>query len=429
MGYIYKITNRLNGKVYIGQTTSTVEKRWEQHKKRAKNDLNRNEHFILAIRKWGPENFLLETVEECPDEKLSEREQYWIDYYDSYATGYNSTRGGEGGLLYDENEILQLWQNGLTCQQIADELDCNRSTISKYLQNNNIPSMEIKERGYTLIKEKLEKAVCQYNQVGELLQTYSSAAQAAAALTCSPEAIAQACRTSPYTNGYFWQYLDDTADIKERIENYYQNKNLSKKRPVLKFDFNGQLIQKYPSIIEAANEHNCSSENICRACNDYYGSACGFIWQYADDDYDIIKRIQDINNKPDPRGLVIKQYSLTGEYLNTYNSLTDAAKVVGGSKDAISKAVNKYSSANFFWITSGNEELLPQLIQKRTHKHDSKKKAVNQYSLTGNFIQTFDSAKDAASALGAIEKYKSINRTCQGYQQTCLGFKWSYTNT
>ena len=71
MGYIYKITNKLNNKKYIGKTTETIAIRWRQHCKRAETDFSRTEHFITAIRKYGKENFMVECIEQVDDEKLA----------------------------------------------------------------------------------------------------------------------------------------------------------------------------------------------------------------------------------------------------------------------------------------------------------------------------------------------------------------------
>lgn len=84
---IYKITNQLNGKVYIGQSID-IEERWKQHK-RAWRDTSRKALLYEAIRKDGLGNFLFEIIEECPKEKLNEREKFWIREYNSLEDGYN----------------------------------------------------------------------------------------------------------------------------------------------------------------------------------------------------------------------------------------------------------------------------------------------------------------------------------------------------
>lgn len=103
---IYKATNKINGKVYIGQTSQEFNERRNQHLRNAK----RGEPNILynAIRKYGEENFEWEIIDRCENQKhLDEREIFWIGYYhsfvnDSICNGYNMTIGG-GGLGIGEN--------------------------------------------------------------------------------------------------------------------------------------------------------------------------------------------------------------------------------------------------------------------------------------------------------------------------------------
>jgi hypothetical protein len=92
---IYKITNLVNGKVYIGQSIN-IEKRWKTHKKDAlwKDGLNYEYPLYRAIRKYGIKNFSFEIIEECAIDELNEREIFYIAKYDSYENGYNQTRGG-----------------------------------------------------------------------------------------------------------------------------------------------------------------------------------------------------------------------------------------------------------------------------------------------------------------------------------------------
>lgn len=53
IGYIYKITNKINGKVYIGKTTKTVQERWKEHLRESRTERSENRPLYRAIRKYG----------------------------------------------------------------------------------------------------------------------------------------------------------------------------------------------------------------------------------------------------------------------------------------------------------------------------------------------------------------------------------------
>ncbi|NFO99068.1 hypothetical protein FDC62_12905 [Clostridium botulinum] len=95
---IYKITCKLNGKVYIGQTSETLQKRFKRHMGYQKNE--HDTKFYRAIRKYGVENFAIEQIDTAnTQEELDDKEMYWIEQYNAINKGYNSksTKGKCGG--------------------------------------------------------------------------------------------------------------------------------------------------------------------------------------------------------------------------------------------------------------------------------------------------------------------------------------------
>lgn len=86
---IYKLTNTLNEKVYIGQAVD-IKERWRQHLKRAvgAEPMTTNKLYP-AMQEDGPYNFTWQVVEECTKDQLTEREKYWINYYEGQGYGYN----------------------------------------------------------------------------------------------------------------------------------------------------------------------------------------------------------------------------------------------------------------------------------------------------------------------------------------------------
>ena len=91
---IYKITNLINNKIYIGQSVD-IKRRWYYYTNPPK-ELDYKSKIIPAIKKYGIENFKFEILEECPIDQLDERESYYINFYNSIIDGYNIIEGGQG---------------------------------------------------------------------------------------------------------------------------------------------------------------------------------------------------------------------------------------------------------------------------------------------------------------------------------------------
>lgn len=91
---VYKITNKQNGKIYIGQTINSLEDRWKRHQNDALHNII-DTHFARAIRYYGVDNFVAEIIDTATtQEELTQKEYYWIAYYDSAKNGYNENEDG-----------------------------------------------------------------------------------------------------------------------------------------------------------------------------------------------------------------------------------------------------------------------------------------------------------------------------------------------
>lgn len=210
MGYIYKITNIQNNKIYIGKTTTCIQERFSKHIYESNTPNTKGYSFILhkAFRKYGLDNFNIEQVEEVDNKFLNEREVYWINFYNSIIpNGYNMTFGGEGSVKIDYNKVYSLWDNGKSVAQIATILGNSIPQIKTILSTYNNFNIEINNQR-TIASTK--KAVCQYDKnTGILIHTFDSIKEAALAVGVDRSCISRCCSGQKKSSrGYIWKFAE-----------------------------------------------------------------------------------------------------------------------------------------------------------------------------------------------------------------------------
>jgi group I intron endonuclease len=103
--YVYKITNTINDKLYIGQTTESLKERFNRHKG-YQLEQKCNSKIHRAMKKYGSDKFNIHLIEECSSqEELNEREYYWIHKLNTINEGYNINDSGKkcGGDTWTNN--------------------------------------------------------------------------------------------------------------------------------------------------------------------------------------------------------------------------------------------------------------------------------------------------------------------------------------
>ena len=208
MAYIYQITNDINGKIYIGKTEFSIEKRFKEHCQDAFRDRNEKRPLYAAMRKYGIEHFHVELIEETDNPE--EREVFWIENKRSFKNGYNATMGGDGKKYIDYDLVIATYQEVQNIAETARILGIDRSHASMILHNNNILIRSSDE-----INQKcLGKVVNQYSLNGEYIKSFPSAKAAADSLgkttTTSKGAtshITDVCRGKRKTAyGFIWKF-------------------------------------------------------------------------------------------------------------------------------------------------------------------------------------------------------------------------------
>ncbi len=266
-GYIYKITNNINKKMYIGQTSYSLERRWTEHK----SCFNKNVQYPLyrAFRKYGIENFKMELVEKCNISDLNDREIYWIQFYDTYKNGYNATLGGEGCRTFNipEEDIISSYKELKSVNKVMKKYHCRKEHITDILRNNNIhissPEELAKSKGCKISRLDLN------NNVLEEYECYMDASRWIKEnflLDTQIDTIRMRLKSSIIEKqeycGYFWEFKD--------CENYTQEKNKTKILKTTKKDLHKKItslnLKKSNHIISLNLKKSNKKKHFCSKC-------------------------------------------------------------------------------------------------------------------------------------------------------------------
>ena len=181
MAYIYKIINNVNQKIYIGKTSSTIEKRFREHCNDSKKERCEKRPLYDAMNKYGIENFTVEKIEEVEnDEIASEREIYWINKLRTYigfndSNGYNATLGGDSKRIYDYQTIAKKYLELKNQKETAKYFQCDVETVKKACQENNIEIISSQQ----IAKDAQKKCVKMYDLENNFIQEFETMKEAA----------------------------------------------------------------------------------------------------------------------------------------------------------------------------------------------------------------------------------------------------------
>lgn len=206
---IYKITNKINNKCYIGQTTKPAEQRWKEHQFHAfgshPNDVNKT--LYKAIRKYGLENFIFEVLQDNIDdyEKLDKAEIYWIDYYNSFIKGYNETFGGQRyHKILPNEEIIQDYYKTRSARKTAKNFGIDHSTVDDILNQNNIPRFTFRQSAGQRVKVSKEAFVKEFDSVKDCAEWF---VKNEICKTKKVESARTGLKKARATTGFYYGYL------------------------------------------------------------------------------------------------------------------------------------------------------------------------------------------------------------------------------
>jgi len=209
MGYIYKITNRIDKKIYVGQTIQDVEARWKDHLKKGSNC----RYLKSAINKYGLDNFDFKLVCITFDNLLDDMEIKYIEQYNSLVpNGYNLRLGGNSGRHNAETKqkisdtLKNRYQNGLIHprNQLGKlHSEISKKKISESLKGRKMSQESINKR---ILSRRIYKII-QLDIHGNRLNTFDSCKEAGEYIGISLGSISSCCNGKRKTaKGFVWVY-------------------------------------------------------------------------------------------------------------------------------------------------------------------------------------------------------------------------------
>jgi len=284
--FVYKTTNLINGKIYIGKHSTNNLK-----------DGYIGSGLIIskAFKKYGKDNFNFEIIEFSDShEYLDQLEKDLIKEQNALDNeiGYNLHQGGLGGSSY--KKINQYELNGTFVRTwdaiilASQELNLCYKTIQScakgikpscggYMWKDYIEHKECKD--IKPFKSNSTKRINQYSIEGKFIKTWDSIEEASRKLSLNSSSIGKCCRQEPSTHqigGFIWRYYNDVKGKSDIAPVEYKAK-----RKVEQYTLDGTYLKTFDSVSLAAKEINSATTNISKCCKGKRKSAGGYIWKYV----------------------------------------------------------------------------------------------------------------------------------------------------
>ena len=230
---IYMCTCSGNNKSYIGQAKD-VKNRKSEHLSALRGDYHFNTYFQRSYNKYKEESFVWTVLEYCNEDKLDDREIYWIAYYDTYHNGFNANEGGNGNRGYQRTEDI-------------------RKKVSESLKRAwAVDENRRKEFSERMIGDKNPM----YGRVGNLNPAYGK-------------------DHSGENNGMYGKHhTEESKELNRQAHLGAKNKN---SKPVVCIE-TGEI---FASQGEASRGKHCDSSTINKCCRGVKKTAGGYHWRYA----------------------------------------------------------------------------------------------------------------------------------------------------
>lgn len=287
--YIYKVTNDVNGKSYIGKTSSFKQRKIRHLECLPKEDCE----FHRAIQEFGQDNFTWEIIDTADsDEEAVKLERYYIKKFDTHTpNGYNMNKGGVGG--HNARPVVRL-------------------------------SLQ-----------------------GDFIKRYDSAGDAKADGFLDSDVLVNCKNKSHMCKGFTFMFEDDYKRLGAKV---YKKPESTSVKKIIQCDMDGNFIKEFESVTKAANELGIARTRISSALIGCSKTAGNYIFVYKEDFP--IKDISKYKRNKKGRK-VAQVNPETGEIIEVFDRMTEAGEKLGINYKNIQRAVDfdDRTSAGYKWIS------------------------------------------------------------------------------
>ena len=366
---------------YVGKTNSTKSRLYSHIKECNSIRISHKINWIKSLLSKG-ERPIISIIDVVPISEWQYWEKYWIEQFKQWGFNLtNQTEGGDGGKGYKHTDLAkdnmrksklgkplseehkekisksvkEDWKNNpreveriiilskedlyqkyiienLSMPKLAKFYNCSENVIFNNLKEHNI------KKDKSIWKKQLsvvpKKPVLQFDFNGKLVKEWDSISTAENNLNIS--GVSKCCKDKAVSvGGYIWRFKDEFIELDLSRLNY-------QKRKVSKFDLNGNFIESYDSIKEAAYS-GFNEGNIQDCCVGRLKSHRNFLWRYAEDSPPIPYKNKTIK--------VVLQFDLENNFIKEWCSIAEASKSLNiGSNSITTCCKGKYkSSGGFIW--------------------------------------------------------------------------------
>lgn len=450
-GIIYKISNKINGKVYIGQTKQGFNKRYiakgkgiervyNYYKKCSLNNQYVNDYLMNSINKYGLKSFEInETLDFAFSKKeLDIKEECWVNIYNSFKNGYNCTKGGDGvkGLEGELNpsckRVVQLDLEGNYIKtwnymnEVGKELGIYQaSSCSLGYQKTAGGYIFVAEEKYIKddyvfqppkwkIRNDVKKVV-QISLYGEYIKTFENETESAKELNLDSHNISACCvGHSKSTGGFMFMFKEIYKENKNNIKPCDSKTN---PKVIVQVSLEGEYIKTWYGSSNIEREIGVNESGIVSCCKGKSISAGGYQWFYKE-------KYNYNNNKRIHTGIEIIQLDLDGKFIKRWDNSVLAENELNINRKNINSALkNKCKSSGGFMWQYGKDYDNGEL-KKYTPHNNKKLIPVVQLNKLDTYIKKWDSLSDASNILNI--NYGNIRECCKNERIIAGGYKWIY---